>query len=215
MKGLSEDEISELKQNELGKWISDVVQAKLPCGDSKTVRLCDLEKGDWLCELEFLFPSNKFSSDKLEVLRQKNATVFAQEKGIALDNINFTLAQSELSGFVTGFIDLAIKVGEGADAKFYVIDYKSNFMGTNATAYSEKAVASNMLEHCYDVQYLFYSLAMHRFLKTRIENYSYEKNFGGIIYLYLRGMEPDSSNSIIYTKPKQEIIEELSSIFSE
>ena len=215
MKGLSDEEIIKLKTDVLSEWLSDVVQSKLPCGDSKTVRLCDLEKGDWLCELEFLFPSDKFTSDKLEALRHKNAAVFAQEKGITLDNINFSLAQSELSGFVKGFIDLAIKVGDGSDAKFYVIDYKSNFIGSSVPAYSYEAVARNMLEHCYDVQYLFYSLAMHRFLKTRIENYSYEKNFGGIIYLYLRGMEPDSSNSIIYTKPKQEIIEELSSIFSE
>lgn len=208
------DKVLEQKNLALNAWISDVVRAKLPCGKSESICLCDLKKGDWLSELEFLFPSDKFTSDKLEALRQKNAAVFAQEKGITLDNINFSLAQSELSGFVKGFIDLAIKVGDGADAKFYVIDYKSNFMGISYDDYDEKSVSLNMLEHCYDVQYLFYSLAMHRFLQHRIENYDYEKHFGGVIYLYLRGMQENSSNSVVYTKPKLEHIEELSRIFS-
>jgi exodeoxyribonuclease V beta subunit len=118
-----------------------------------------------------------------------------------------------LSGFVKGFIDLAFKTGTGDDARFYVIDYKSNFMGNDYGNYKEQALARNMLEHCYDVQYLFYSLAMHRFLKTRIENYSYDKHFGGVLYLYLRGMHRDSSESVIYTKPKYEQIEKLSTIF--
>ncbi|MBQ3678405.1 MAG: UvrD-helicase domain-containing protein [Succinivibrio sp.] len=209
------DEVLVQKHKTLNGWLADIVGAQMPCADSKTVRLCDLKKGDWLSELEFLFPSDKFSSGKLEELRKENAEVFAREKGISLDDINFSLAQSELSGFVKGFIDLAIKVGDGADSKFYVIDYKSNFMGISYEDYDEKSVSLNMLEHCYDVQYLFYSLAMHRFLQNRIENYDYDRHFGGIIYLYLRGMQKGSSNSIVYTRPKFELIEKLSRIFSE
>ena len=209
------DELSEQKRVVLSDWISNLVQAKLPCADSESFRLCDLKKGDWLCELEFLFPSKNFDSEKLVSLRKRNAEDFASEKGLTLDDMNFSLAESTLSGFVKGFIDLTVRTGEGDDSKFYVLDYKSNFMGAEFAAYNEKAVARNMLEHCYDVQYLFYSLAMHRFLKNRIENYSYDRHFGGIIYLYMRGMKSGSSNAVIYTKPKLEIIEALSSIFGE
>lgn len=213
-KGLSENEIIERKHAVLVDWIADIVQAKLPCGATKTVRLCDLKKGDWLPELEFLFPSENFDSDKLVDLRAQNAAEFAKEKAFNLpEEMDFSLAKNELSGFVKGFIDLAIKVEDGDTSKFYVIDYKSNFMGVSPEDYSENAVAMNMLEHCYDVQYLFYSLAMHRFLKTRIENYSYDKHFGGIIYLYLRGMHRDSTDSVVYTRPKYELIEKLSTIF--
>ncbi len=204
------------KNQALNDWISDVVRAKLPCDEElkSCIRLCDLKKGDWLSELEFMFPSEKFTSEKLEELRLKNAEAFAEKKAIALDKVNFSLAKSELCGFVKGFIDLAFKVGDGADARFYVLDYKSNFMGDSYEKYDKKAVSLNMFEHCYDVQYLFYSLAMHRFLQNRIENYNYDKNFGGVLYLYLRGMQEGCSNSVVYTKPKLEHIEELSRIFS-
>ena len=214
IKGLPADEIFSRKQKALSDWIADVVQANLPCGDSKTVRLCDLKKGDWLCELEFLFPSESFDSDNLVELRDKNARLLAEEKGFALpEEMTFTLANNKLSGFVKGFIDLTFRTGSGDDSKFYVVDYKSNFMGTAPDDYKDSAVVLNMLEHCYDVQYLIYSLAMHRFLQSRIDNYSYDKHFGGVMYLYLRGMKKNLSNAVFYTKPKFELIEELSAIF--
>jgi len=215
MKGRSDEEVSLLKETALSEWLLDIVQASLPCGDSKNVRLCDLKKGDWIAELEFLFPVKDFNSEQLVALREENAVEFAKEKGLNLSSepIDLNLAPNVLSGFVKGFIDLAFKTGTGDDARFYVIDYKSNFMGNDYGNYKEQALARNMLEHCYDVQYLFYSLAMHRFLKTRIENYSYDKHFGGVLYLYLRGMHRDSSESVIYTKPKYEQIEKLSTIF--
>ncbi|MBO5566805.1 MAG: UvrD-helicase domain-containing protein [Succinivibrio sp.] len=203
------------KVKALSDWLLDIVSARMPCADKNVVRFCDLKKGDWLTELEFLFPSENFNTENLISLRKQNAALFAQEKGIDISTMDFALARNVLSGFVTGFIDLTFKTGDGADAHYYVLDYKSNFIGPDASYYDEKSVALNMLEHCYDVQYLFYSLALHRFLMSRIDNYSYEKNFGGIIYAYLRGMQKDSGNSVIYTRPRQDIIEKLSAIFGE
>ncbi len=210
-----ENALKEQKKTALCEWMRDVVQARLPGADATSIRLCDLKRGDWLCELEFLFPSKHFDSKSLVELRKKNAIYFTKEQGITLDeNMNLSLAKTELIGFVKGFIDLVFKTGEGDDSRFYIADYKSNFIKADVSGYNTEAVALNMIDHCYDVQYLFYSLAMHRFLKTRIENYSYDKHFGGVLYLYMRGMQAEKSNSVVYTKPEFEIIEELDSIFS-
>jgi exodeoxyribonuclease V beta subunit len=42
----------------------------------------------------------------------------------------------------------------------------------------------------YYVQYHFYTLALHKYLSLRVPHYSYEKHFGGVIYLFLRGLDP-------------------------
>jgi len=67
-----------------------------------------------------------------------------------------------------------------------------------------------MIEHRYDLQYQLYSLALHRFLRSRISNYQYQTHFGGVYYLFLRGM-PDQG--IFYHRPQQEFIEKLDQLF--
>jgi exodeoxyribonuclease V beta subunit len=68
-----------------------------------------------------------------------------------------------------------------------------------------------MLEHRYDLQYLIYTLALHRFLRTRIEDYDYECHFGSICYLFLRGMDPNHppGTGVFTARPPQELIERL------
>jgi exodeoxyribonuclease V beta subunit len=48
-----------------------------------------------------------------------------------------------------------------------------------------------MREHAYSLQSLVYTLALHRFLTSRLPDYSYERDFGGAYYLFVRGVRPD------------------------
>jgi exodeoxyribonuclease V beta subunit len=47
-----------------------------------------------------------------------------------------------------------------------------------------------MDSHQYHLQSLIYTLALHRFLGTRVAEYRYDDQVGGVYYLFLRAMHP-------------------------
>ncbi|MGL4673586.1 MAG: hypothetical protein ACRCXK_01870, partial [Wohlfahrtiimonas sp.] len=63
-----------------------------------------------------------------------------------------------------------------------------------------------MLDAYYDVQYLIYSVALMRYLKFRMPNFNYDEHFGGIFYLFVRGMSHSGNHGIYFIKPKEEDI---------
>jgi exodeoxyribonuclease V beta subunit len=113
-----------------------------------------------------------------------------------------------------GFIDLVFE----HQGRYYILDWKSNHLGDEAAAYTPDALQQAMLEHRYDLQYQIYALALHRFLQSRIAGYRYEEHFGGVYYLFLRGIDPKASSEqgcgIFYTRPSQQLIEELDALFA-
>lgn len=112
-----------------------------------------------------------------------------------------------------GFIDLVFRW----QGRFYVLDYKSNYLGDTAADYAPDALARAMLDHRYDLQYQLYTLALHRYLKTRVPDYDYERHIGGVYYLFLRGMqgadsngdEQHGANGVFYCRPDVQLINEL------
>ena len=67
-------------------------------------------------------------------------------------------------------------------------DYKSNKLGEHALDYGRDAVLSAMSEHHYFLQGYLYALALHRHLQRKLADYDYERCFGGVAYLFVRGM---------------------------
>ncbi len=116
-------------------------------------------------------------------------------------------------GFLNGIIDF-IFIYEN---KFYIVDYKSNFIGYNYNDYDKKNILKVMIDHRYDIQYQIYSLALHNHLSLNIKNYSYKKNFGGIYYIFLRGLFLDNYNmsytGLFFIKPKLNLINKLNYFF--
>ena len=110
-----------------------------------------------------------------------------------------------------GFIDLVFCY----QGRYFLADYKSNYLGATPGDYEGPALINAMQEHRYDLQYLIYTVAMHRYLGTRIRGYDYTLHFGGAYYLFLRGMHPDYSpgNGVYYTVPPRELIEQLDACF--
>jgi exodeoxyribonuclease V beta subunit len=104
-----------------------------------------------------------------------------------------------------GFIDLVFE----HEGKYYVLDWKSNHLGNEVEAYHGERLASAMAEHRYDLQYQLYALALHRFLQSRLADYDYNKHFGGVYYLFLRGMNGKAQHGIFNAKPSQAMLEEL------
>lgn len=101
---------------------------------------------------------------------------------------SYALSLHSLQGLLHGYIDLLF-MHEG---RYYVCDYKSNFLGAQFTDYLPAKLAEKMTQANYDLQYLLYSLALHRLLKSRIKDYDIDTHFGGVYYLFLRGMHLDN-----------------------
>ncbi|WP_417910474.1 exodeoxyribonuclease V subunit beta [Candidatus Electronema sp. PJ] len=153
----------------VSKWIQDVVHTTLLPGFS----LSKLKESERVNEMSFYFPLESLRLDQFNrVLRQFGFAPLPDQSGT-------------LHGLMTGFIDLFF-CWQG---KYYLADYKSNYLGNQAADYSPEQLAVAMQAHRYDLQYLIYTVALHRFLARRIQEYSYEQHFGGVFYLFLRGMQ--------------------------
>jgi len=111
-----------------------------------------------------------------------------------------------LQGYLTGFVDLICRY----QGKFYVMDYKSNWLGDHAGDYGPQALEQAMVEHNYGLQYWLYTLVLHRYLQNGMEGYDYATHFGGVMYLFVRGMEPTRPASGVYFDlPDQTTLERL------
>ncbi|MFK5238154.1 exodeoxyribonuclease V subunit beta [Glaesserella parasuis] len=183
----------------LTTWFEQVIQT--PFGE-QAVSLTQIFTHKRLNEWQFyLRLSNKEALYRLNQLLKKHSPLAKQLPDLTLYN---------LEGFVRGFVDCIAQI----DGKFYVIDYKSNFLGYLPQDYQAEKLAKTMGQFRYDLQYLLYTLAVHRYLSARLgENYNYEQHFGGVAYLFLRGMNGEPNSGVYFDKPSQELIEEMDRLF--
>ena len=115
----------------------------------------------------------------------------------------------DIQGMVRGTMDLVFSHQD----KYYLLDYKSNFLGETLKDYDQAALKKAMLEHHYDWQYLLYVVALHRYLKTRLPHYDYNRDFGGVVYAFLRGMNGSPQSGIFFDKPDWQLIQQLEELF--
>jgi exodeoxyribonuclease V beta subunit len=107
-----------------------------------------------------------------------------------------------------GFIDLTFE----HEGRYYVADYKSNWLGVDDSAYTAQAMEQSILDNRYDLQYVLYLLALHRQLKARLADYDYDRHVGGALYLFLRGTRA-ASQGVYFARPPRELIEHLDRLF--
>jgi exodeoxyribonuclease V beta subunit len=85
-----------------------------------------------------------------------------------------------------GFIDLVFE----HQGRYFILDWKSNHLGYTAADYAGASLTRAMDAHGYHLQYLLYALALDRYLQLRLPNYRYHTHFGGVLYLFVRGVRP-------------------------
>ena len=145
---------------------------------------------DCIVEMEFNFPINKLDANKLfNVLGLENKQ-----------------PSSNYKGFMKGFIDLIFRW----KGKYYILDYKSNHLGNSESSYLMDELSREMNHSNYILQYHIYLIAFLRFIRTKNPLFDYENEFGGIIYLFLRGIHPIKPTSGVYfDKPKVALLNYL------
>ena len=122
------------------------------------------------------------------------------------------LITAKLKGMMHGFIDLIFE----HDGQFFVADYKSTWLGDTLESYMPSALFHNNQHHLYDLQYLIYCLALHRYLSNTLPDYDPDIHFGGVYYLYLRGMHPENEQGegVFYTHIPSSLLHQLDAIFA-
>ena len=122
------------------------------------------------------------------------------------------LSFDPVRGLMKGFIDLVLRY----QGRYYIVDYKSNHLGDRFADYASDGLGAVMAAHRYDLQYLVYTVALHRFLKVRLAGYDYRKHFGGVYYLFLRGLHPDRGPAcgLFYHLPDPELVQVLDDFFA-
>ncbi len=164
--------------------------------DGKSLLLNQKAPSQRLVEMEFLLPIEVLSAPALNRVIQRHDPLSAKAGDLGFQTVQ---------GMLKGFIDLVFE----HQGKYYVLDWKSNHLGDDVTHYHGEALKSAMAEHRYDLQYQIYALALHRFLRSRLANYQYEQHFGGVYYLFLRGMDGQSDHGIFAAKPTLDFLQEM------
>ncbi len=169
-------------------------------GAAETFSLQEVPNDSRLAELEFSFPVNSLTKEKLERVFQ------ASEIELHLERLKFHC----LNGFINGFIDLVFE----HNGRVYFADWKSNWLGAKTSAYTPAAVAAEMQRHFYTLQLSLYSVALHRYLQLRKPDYDFDRHFGGAFYIFLRGIDPaEPGNGVHFERLSRAFVEKLSRIF--
>ncbi|MBT8137659.1 MAG: exodeoxyribonuclease V subunit beta [Gammaproteobacteria bacterium] len=181
----------------------DVLATPLDGGGS--LRLRDVEDARRVTEMEFYFPLKPLRAAGLADALGDFATGGPIER--RLEQLNFRVA----GGFMHGYIDLVFE----ADGRYYLADHKSNWLGNAQRDYSQPALAGEIARHDYYLQYLIYSVALNRHLRRCVANYDYRQHFGGVYYLFLRGMRPDSGpeSGVYHDRPGADLMKTLEKLF--
>ncbi|MDN5392313.1 exodeoxyribonuclease V subunit beta [Pseudomonas sp. FSL R10-0056] len=157
------------------------------------------ELSQYQIEMEFWFASHKVDVVQMDTLVRQHTHGGAARAGAE---------PSLLNGMFKGFIDLTFE----HQGRYYVADYKSNWLGTDDSAYTEQAMTASILDNRYDLQYVLYLLALHRQLKARLPGYDYDQHMGGALYLFLRGTRAQGQG-VFFTRPPRLLIESLDLMF--
>ena len=178
----------------IGAWLQDVLSTPI----FPDFELGQLQAHEHLSE----FPFYLALSDHILTV-QRIHQLFAEEN-IAMPEFN----HANSARYLTGSIDLVFFDGK----QYHIADYKSNFLGASQQHYQDNAVKSSMSQASYWLQASLYLVALHRYLKIQLEDYQIERDLGGAIYLYLRGVNGQSEQGYHYWQPSTEFILRLDAI---
>ncbi len=167
---------------ELAKLLEMVVTTPLvPATGTADFSLAQVDERCCLKEMGFYFHLSRLATARINEILADEATVVP-------------LGHRMMRGYLTGFVDLVCLAG----GRYYILDYKTNFLGEALADYHAEHLTAAMQSHNYGLQYWIYTLVLHRHLQNRQAGYCYQDHFGGVMYLFVRGMTPDIPGSGVF-----------------
>ena len=181
-------------------------QARAAAGRTGEFRLADpLPR---LVELEFHFPVDGLDRRHLGALLAEHGYPDPFDRPVP-DGAGGS--PPPIHGFLRGFIDLVVEHA----GRWYVVDYKSNWLGPTPDDYASKTLNETMRAGGYTLQSLIYLVALHRYLATRLPGYEYERHIGGAFYLFVRGIDPAAGmdRGVHFDRPSPACLHALDACF--
>lgn len=169
--------------------------------DGQGLRLSALQPNRRLPELGFTFPVERLDVEHLRALLADPAFGLPEPMRQAAERLQF----DELKGYLKGFIDLTFEHA----GRWYILDYKSNWLGPTAEHYGAERLEQAIAAEHYHLQYLIYLVALRRFLRTRLTDFS-DAQLGGAWYLFLRGMP---AAGVYFARPSDALLDALDALF--
>ncbi|MBU2510279.1 exodeoxyribonuclease V subunit beta [bacterium] len=188
------------------KMVTRVLEAPLSTGKSQFT-LGNLLSTQKLVELEFYYPIKKLTPEILGKAFEAGDLNLA-DGGDIPDKIG-NLTFRPIEGFMHGFVDLVFQ----CENRYYILDWKTNHLGPSYQNYTADNLSKAMVDSLYILQYYIYSVALHQYLKSRIPDYHYKTHFGGVFYLFVRGVHPEmTGNGVFFDCPPETVITKLCKI---
>jgi len=186
----------------LNQILRQLMEAELEPGMS----LRDIPRHERLSEMEFSYPLAHLTPASLATAVGK-CTTLAGDVRTRMGSLRF----DPVEGFMRGFVDLLFRFKD----RYFLIDWKSNWLGSQPADYGPEGMQQAMLEHNYYLQYHLYTVAADLFLARRLPSYDYQAHFGGVYYIFLRGIDPrDPSRGIFRDRPAVETVRALRGLIS-
>jgi exodeoxyribonuclease V beta subunit len=167
-------------------------------GAPPTVAFADLTAT--MAEMEFWLAVHAVDTVRIDALVRRHTLDGADRPA---------LRDGQLNGMLKGFIDLVFE----HRGRYYIADYKSNWLGPDDAAYTPAAMRAAILQSRYELQYVLYLLALHRLLESRLPDYDYDRHVGGAVYLFLRGSDAPS-RGVHAERPPRALIAALDALFA-
>ncbi len=155
-------------------------------------------------EMEFYFPLQAFNLKTLNSLFERfGQRVIADRAGERLGRLTI----APIQGYMKGYIDAVFCF----NGRYYLVDWKSNYLGAAYADYAAKELAAAVAADYYFLQYNLYVLALDQLLRQKLEDYDYTRHFGGVFYIFLRGISPDRSGAtgLFYDRPDPRLVSGL------
>ena len=190
-------------------------------------RLRDVRRADRLDELEFELPLAGGDEPTGRVTLAAVAAVLRKDPALApyAERLDDPGLRSSFRGYLTGSVDAVVRVrGRDGEARFAIIDYKTNWLGApgeelSAWHHRPTALAAEMRRAHYLLQALLYTVALHRYLRWRVPGYHADRHFAGVLYLFLRGMAGAKTPTVDGTpcgvfawRPAPRLVDDLSTV---
>lgn len=182
---------------DLEQMLAEVLHAPLPGAPLVTIG-----PAQRLNELEFCFPIGRLDSVRLNAFFARQDPDHDAPARFAFDPV---------TGLLKGFLDLIYTVG----GRFYIVDWKSNWLGNHPSDYAPAALQAEIRRRHYDLQYRLYTVALDKYLRTRLPDYHYETHFGGVCYVFLRGVAAAHRGcGLFHDRPSADFVQEFSALLA-
>ncbi|MEI6950147.1 UvrD-helicase domain-containing protein [Paraflavisolibacter sp. H34] len=178
----------------LQELLAQVLNATIQVG-GESFQLAQVDFHKRLHEFEFDFPVPLFQPQLLHLL--SDGVIQVAVKRLPL-----------LEGIMNGKMDLFFE----CKGKYFILDWKSNYLGDTLEAYGREQLLAVMNENNYHLQYLLYTLAAAKYLESRLPGFDYERDFGGVVYLFIRGVRREGDTGIYTCRPTVAQLQRLQDI---